>query len=335
MLKYPLISVVILNYNHGHVIHDNLLGLLSQTYKNWEAIIVDDGSSDNSREVVADFAQKDSRFKPIFLPKNIGIQEAFKVGYKHVAGELFYSSAADDLIINPDFFRICVKEFHEYQNIDIVFLKTRIIDSEDNKFMCNIGYSPKKYLSGREAARFYFHRIFLIPGSSAIIKTKAVNTIGMHDDLGPQVDHFLVHAAAAINGCVFIEDVAMSMRYSPNTYGANSDFISYIERHARLEKYFRNLLALVNDTVDRQIFKSWRESIINDEKGRIGDFDKLAQHVDRFFSNLTIEHFTLFKTIIIEFKPKLDEFAKTVNQQVAEKRKVAHEIFDNVAGKID
>jgi hypothetical protein len=92
---------------------------------------------------------------------------------------------------------------------------------------------------------------------------------------------------------------------------------------------------LLNDNLDEKIFKNWRESIINDEKGRIGDFDKLAQRVDHFCSNLTIEHLTLFKQIIIDFKPKLDEFVKTVNCEVAEKRKIAHEIFDNIAGKIE
>lgn len=335
MLKNPLISVVIPNYNYGHLIHDNLSGLSSQTYKNWEAIIVDDGSQDNSREIIASFAETDSRFKPIYLNENNGVQLAIRRGLESIAGELFCFSSSDDFICNNSYFQSAISEFRDKQNLGAVFFKSRIINSEDNHYMCDLGYSPRKYLSGPEAARFYFHRIFLMPGSSTILPVKLLKMIGNHEDLGPQHDHFLIHAAAAVGGCAFINEVGAVMRYSPKTYGADTDFIANLERHARLEKYFKNLFKLLNYRVDKEIFINWRESIINDEKGRIGDFDQLALHIDRFFSNLTIEHFTLFKQIIIDFKPKLDEFSKNVTNEVVEQRKIAHGIFESIAGKIE
>lgn len=335
MLKNPLISVVLCNYNYGHIIQDNLNGLLSQSYKNWEAIIVDDGSTDNSHSIISEFAEKDSRFKPIFLDKNVGIQEAVKIGNAAIAGEIYYGSASDDFICNPEFFKKAIEEFRFKTEMGVVFFKTRIIDFSDNHHMCDIGYSPKKYLTGKEATRFFFHRVFFVPGSSALVKVKLMRMIGMHEILGPQIDLFLNHAAASVHGCAFIDDVVAVMRYSPQTYGASADFEDQIERHAYLEKYYRNMLKIIDDNPDQEIFKTWRESIINDEKGRIGDFDRLALNVERFFSNLTIEHFTLFKHIIIDYKPKLDEFAKIVKCEVAEKRQKAHEIFDRIAGKIE
>ena len=59
----PLVSIIIPTYNRAHLIGETLDSVLAQTYQNWECIIVDDGSSDNTDEVVGAYVEKDSRFK--------------------------------------------------------------------------------------------------------------------------------------------------------------------------------------------------------------------------------------------------------------------------------
>lgn len=66
----PLISIIIPTYNRAYLISETLESVLKQTYKNWECIIVDDGSNDNTIQVVNDFLKKDSRFKFYNRPKN-------------------------------------------------------------------------------------------------------------------------------------------------------------------------------------------------------------------------------------------------------------------------
>ncbi len=79
------VSVIIPNYNASCVISQTLDSLLSQTYTNWEAIIVDDCSTDNSVEIINNYAQKDKRIKLIqctvnnggpAIPRNMGIAAA-------------------------------------------------------------------------------------------------------------------------------------------------------------------------------------------------------------------------------------------------------------------
>ncbi|NMH25327.1 glycosyltransferase family 2 protein [Flavobacterium solisilvae] len=72
----PLVSIIIPTYNRAHLIGETLDSVLAQTYTNWECIIVDDGSTDNTDEVVEAYVEKDSRFRyyhrPHFFNKGVG-----------------------------------------------------------------------------------------------------------------------------------------------------------------------------------------------------------------------------------------------------------------------
>ena len=68
MEKEPLVSVIIPTYNRAHLIGETLDSVLAQTYQNWECIVVDDGSSDNTDEIVGEYVKKDSRFKYFHRP---------------------------------------------------------------------------------------------------------------------------------------------------------------------------------------------------------------------------------------------------------------------------
>lgn len=59
----PLVSIIIPTYNRGHLIGQTLDSIVRQTYPNWECIIVDDGSSDDTRNVVKTYVEKDLRFQ--------------------------------------------------------------------------------------------------------------------------------------------------------------------------------------------------------------------------------------------------------------------------------
>lgn len=81
----PLVSVIIPSFNREALIGDTLLSVQNQSYSNWECIIVDDGSTDRTRQVVQDFTSQDQRFKfferhqkPKGAPtcRNIGIEKS-------------------------------------------------------------------------------------------------------------------------------------------------------------------------------------------------------------------------------------------------------------------
>ena len=63
-------SIILSNYNRGVLISRAIESILYQTYKNWELIIVDDGSTDNTKQIVYNFIKKDNRIKYIFQENN-------------------------------------------------------------------------------------------------------------------------------------------------------------------------------------------------------------------------------------------------------------------------
>ena len=90
----PLISVIIPTYNREKTILRSVMSVLNQTYKNLELIVVDDCSTDNTKEVVSQI--KDSRFKYYCLERNSGACVARNYGIEKAAGEYIAFNDSDD-----------------------------------------------------------------------------------------------------------------------------------------------------------------------------------------------------------------------------------------------
>ena len=103
----PLISILVPCYNVSPWLHRCLDSILAQTYTNWEAILVNDGSKDNTAEILEEYAKLDSRFKVIHQ-ENRGHSGARNTGIKHLSGEWMTWIDADDAV-TPDYLADYVK----------------------------------------------------------------------------------------------------------------------------------------------------------------------------------------------------------------------------------
>jgi len=91
-----LISIVTPVYNIEEFLSTTIDSVLNQTYTNWELILVDDCSQDNSREIIERYAKKDQRIRPVLLEKNGGAGHARNVGLDHCKGEFIAFLDSDD-----------------------------------------------------------------------------------------------------------------------------------------------------------------------------------------------------------------------------------------------
>ncbi|SDH03745.1 glycosyltransferase family 2 protein [Psychroflexus sediminis] len=100
MNNQPLVSIIIPTYNRAHLIGETLDSVLAQTYQNWECIIVDDGSTDDTDAVMQKFCDKDSRFKYYQRPEEHlpGGNGARNYGFKMSQGEYVNWFDSDDLL---------------------------------------------------------------------------------------------------------------------------------------------------------------------------------------------------------------------------------------------
>jgi glycosyltransferase involved in cell wall biosynthesis len=96
-MKSILISIIIPCYNQGEFLDETLKSVLKQTYTNWECIIVNDGSSDDTEVIAEKWIEKDSRF--IYLNKeNGGVSSSRNLGIEKAKGDFIQFLDADDLL---------------------------------------------------------------------------------------------------------------------------------------------------------------------------------------------------------------------------------------------
>lgn len=95
----PIVSIIVPCYNQAQYLDECLNSVLDQTYPNWECIIVNDGSPDNTEEVAMKWTNKDERFKYLYKT-NGGLSSARNEGIKNAVGTLILPLDADDKIAN-------------------------------------------------------------------------------------------------------------------------------------------------------------------------------------------------------------------------------------------
>jgi glycosyltransferase involved in cell wall biosynthesis len=91
----PLVSILVSNYNYGDFVAEAIESALAQTYTNCEIIVVDDGSTDSSRETINHFA---GRIIPVFK-SNGGQASAFNAGFARARGNIICFLDSDDLFL--------------------------------------------------------------------------------------------------------------------------------------------------------------------------------------------------------------------------------------------
>jgi hypothetical protein len=121
----PLVSIVINSYNYGRFLGGAIESALAQTYPHTEVIVVDDGSTDSSRAVIASYAK---RIIPI-LQENSGQAAALNAGFERSRGALILFLDADDML-HPQIVATTVDVFRHDPQVVRVQYRLALIDAE-------------------------------------------------------------------------------------------------------------------------------------------------------------------------------------------------------------
>lgn len=128
----PLISIIMPSYNQGPYLTEALESILAQTYTNWECIIVDDGSQDNTPEVSKSYCAKDPRIQYIYQENN-GVSAARNNGVAHSKGEFILPLDGDDKIA-PEFLELTLKEIVKDRNIRVVYTDVQYFGARNDVY---------------------------------------------------------------------------------------------------------------------------------------------------------------------------------------------------------
>lgn len=137
----PELSIIVPVYNVDEYIRDCLNSIKNQTFKNWECILIDDGSTDFSSKICDSYARKDDRFKVIHQ-KNKGVSAARNVGIDMSAAPLISFIDPDDFV-SPNYFELLISPFSD-NNIDVTV--SRISTVRENGTESFLGFGSN-YIS--------------------------------------------------------------------------------------------------------------------------------------------------------------------------------------------
>ncbi|MEO1670747.1 MAG: glycosyltransferase [Cyanobacteria bacterium J06631_2] len=123
----PLVSIGVPVYNGANFIREALDSILSQTYENFELIICDNASTDETEKICREYASKDSRIRYHRSEQNLGAAWNFNRVFELSSGKYFKWAAHDDLIA-PDFLLKCVEVLERDSDMILCHCQAKVID---------------------------------------------------------------------------------------------------------------------------------------------------------------------------------------------------------------
>lgn len=174
MFKKPLVTVLIPNYNHSKYLDERINTVLNQTYKDFEVIILDDRSTDNSLEIINKYKDNPHVSQIVVNEKNSGspfIQ--WNKGFNLAKGDLVWIAESDDSC-EPILLESLVSQFQEDENLAYAFSRSRLL-TEDGviKHVLQSMFPNDLHMDGKEFIRNYLIWGCLVYNASSVLFRKS------------------------------------------------------------------------------------------------------------------------------------------------------------------
>jgi glycosyltransferase involved in cell wall biosynthesis len=267
-----LASIIIDNYNYGRFLGEAIDSALDQTYANTEVIVVDDGSADDSQEIIASY---DSRIVPV-LKENGGQASAFNAGFLVSRGEVIFFLDADDRFF-PTTVAAAMDVFEP--NITKIHWPLRVIDEhskdkgrvvpsqelpEGDSREVVVGDGPWNCIvaptTGNAWARAFLERVFPIPEKEWRICTDSylftlAPIFGRIKRLSEPQGYYRVHGQSSFSSAKFDETLQLHLTYFDRACAALGKFCQdlgiQVDQEAwRSKSWAHRLHSAVQEIVD-------------------------------------------------------------------------------------
>lgn len=182
--KKPLVSVIIPCFNGEIFIGEAIESVITQTYHNWELIIIDDSSTDNSKGIIQKYAAKEKRIKFVQNERNRGIPSTRNIGIKFSQGEYIAFLDQDDLWFDEKL-SLFVKEFiRNDETVGIIFSDVEYEYSENRKTFNGktFNYGTINELSKKDFLKKLFLGNFIKSPSQVVLRKECFEKIGYFDE---------------------------------------------------------------------------------------------------------------------------------------------------------
>ena len=248
-MNNTLISIIVPCYNQAQFLPEALQSVLEQTYTNWECIIVNDGSPDNTDEVAQEWLAKDKRFKYV-VKKNGGLSSARNAGMEVSNGEWVQFLDSDDCI-HPDKLKDAIEVFNNAPNKKLVVSQYKMFTSSINQ----LAETPINYNQDSltyENILFNWGNTFVIPIHCGIFSLSILKEIKFDENFKAVEDWIMWLSFFKITEeAVYIDRVLAFYRNNENSM--TKDHV-LIQNHL-LKAYKYIYRALSKEDSEKFIFK--------------------------------------------------------------------------------
>ena len=209
----PVFTVLVPTYNQAKYISMSLDSLINQTYGNWEAVVINDGSTDQTQEIITSYAKRDRRIK-VINKANGGVGSALNEGLKNAKGRWICWLSSDDLF-EPDKLEVHLRAIQE--NPDIRFFHTNYFVLHGNTNCRRPGKSDmESFIPPKELKVLKFFEINYFNGISVVIHREVFDRVGCFNEKfrhGQDFDMWL--RISALYPSVFIDKRTCATRIHP------------------------------------------------------------------------------------------------------------------------
>jgi hypothetical protein len=184
--KYPLVSIIMANWNGGEVYEKCLRSLEEITYPNWELIVVDNGSIDGTTNLSLDPKFNIPHSKLIKNKVNVGFAPANNQGYEISKGK-YLLLLNNDTLVEKDFLNVMVAKMESEKDLGTLQPKIKMMDDPrylDNagSFLTKIGFLHHWGFMQKDRREFDREReVFTIKGACMLIRRDVIKKVGLFD----------------------------------------------------------------------------------------------------------------------------------------------------------
>lgn len=234
------ISIITTSYNYAKYIEETIQSVINQTYENWELIIVDDGSSDNSVDIIKSYCEKDSRIK-LFQHadnQNKGLKETLLSGIKHASGDWITFLESDDYFSLENFAKK-VEIVKKYPDAKLIFNKVKFLSEEKRKQQKNYERIQEK-LSKMKFPKNMFYDFsmdnMILTFSCVMVEANAIKNTDFNTPIDSTLDKWLWIHLAYKNDFYYLDEELTSWRLHSKSYIKKG--INPILRPTQMQAYY-------------------------------------------------------------------------------------------------
>ena len=229
--QHPKLSILLATRNQAHFLEKCLQGIRDQLFSDYEFLILNDGSTDRTSAILAQWAQQDPRIRIFDNHGSLGVIGAYKALQQKAMGEYIWHAASDDFCVDKAFLENGFLLLRTYPNSAGFFCNTlRIMEP---------GGVPHGIWGAKGGARYIRPDNFLsnflkgklvVPGCASVFKREPFLALGgFHRQAGPLCDLLAGSLMGSLYGMVFVARLSMNSTVYSNRKGFSSSTDPWVQ----------------------------------------------------------------------------------------------------------